>query len=97
MLHKSIFRWIFSCQVRECLDLVKDKESFNYQKEHGQCGQTVSKLHMTMEQEVFKLMVYIRLLLFNANQNLSSLVYFSEIQMPNHQFSHIIMIMSQAL
>jgi hypothetical protein len=97
MLHKNIFRWIFSCQAKEFSDLGKDKESFNYRKEHGQCGQTDNKLHMMMEPEVYKLMEYIHLLLFNANQNLSSLVYFSEIQMPNHQFSHIIMIMSQVL
>ena len=84
--HKSIFRWIFSCLVRECLDLVKDKESFNYQKEHGQCGQTVSKLHMMMELEVFKLMVCIPLLLFNANKKLSLLVSFSEILMHSHRF-----------
>jgi hypothetical protein len=84
--HKSIFRWIFSCQVRGFLDLVKGKESFNYQKEHGQCGQTVSKIHMTMEQEVFKLMVCILLLLFNANKKLSLLVSFLEILMHSHLF-----------
>ena len=84
--HKSIFKWIFSCQVREFLDLVKGKESFSYRKEHGQCGQTVSKLHMMMEQEVFKLMVCIRLLLFNANKKLSLLVSFSEILMHSHRF-----------
>ena len=84
--HKSIFRWIFSCQVREFLVLVKDKESFSYRKEHGQCGQTVSKLHMMMELEVFKLMVCIPLLLFNANKKLSLLVSFSEILMHSHRF-----------
>ena len=86
MSHKSIFRWIFSCQVREFLDLEKDKESFSYRKEHGQCGQTVSKLHMMMEQEVFKLMVCILLHLFNANKKLSFLVSFLEILMHSHRF-----------
>ena len=84
--HKSIFRWIFSSQVREFLDLVKDKESFSYRKEHGQCGQTVSKLHMMMEQEVFKLTACILLLLFNANKKLSLLVSFLEILMHSHRF-----------
>jgi len=97
MLHKSIFRWIFSCQAKEFSDLGKDKESFNYRKEHGQCGQTDNKLHMMMELEVFKLMVYILLLLFNANKKVSLLESFSEIQMPNHQFSHITTIMSLVL
>jgi len=39
-----------------------------------------------MEQEVFKLMVCILLLLFNANKNLSLLVSFLEILMHSHRF-----------
>jgi hypothetical protein len=78
------------------LALEKDKESFNYQKEHGQCGQTVSKLHTMMELEVFKLMACIHLLLFNANKKLSLLDYFSEIQMLNHLSLHITTTTSQA-
>ena len=84
--HKSIFKWIFSCLVKEFLDLVKEKENLNYQKEHGQCGQTVSKLHMMMEQGVFKLMECILLHLFNANKKLSLLESFLEILMLSHRF-----------
>ena len=96
MSHKSTFRWIFNSQVKEFSDLEKDKESFSYQKEHGQCGQMVSKLHTMMELEVFKLMACIHLLLFNANKKLSLLDYFSEIQMLNHLSLHITTTTSQA-
>jgi len=97
MSHKSSYKWIFNSQVKEFSDLGKDKESFSYLKEHGQCGQMVSKLLTMMELEVFKLMVCIHLLLSNANKKLSLLDYFSEILTLNHQFLHIMMTMLQAL
>ena len=78
------------------MDLEKDKESFNYKREHGQCGQMVSKLHMMMVQEVFKLMACIRSLLFSANKKLSLSVSFLEIQMHSHRFLLITMTMLQA-
>ena len=83
---KNIYKWIFNCQVKEFSDLEREKENFNYQREHGQCGQMDSKLHMMMELGVFKLMVYIHLLLFNARKKVNLLESFSEIQMPNPQF-----------